>query len=339
MRYSHLENAKTLEDLAHSCEEHLELREREKGQGTAYGNQCQFCGEFRGGEISKKKVQQVPIRYDSELEDVFYNKLKQINTALYPPSDVPKPEYNPVDHSSEIEKLINQYCDDNRLDRSIVFRSFLSKQREEYIRNEFNSNWQSEEQLHVWFMEHMSEHFEIYHEVKGSGFVNRKKRNLKIDFVIKAKRKLIEHGFTDQYIGVEVKYLSPKEGKGFAGKSSYGVFQALSYWYSGARWYLPQAGEIELASVLMFSNLSFQDESKAVFDTLDAHYRKVWGSYLSIANHANVGELLVRTYKGVLSYWSMSYNGSKYYSMYASGDYHKGNPNVINKHRIGNAKA
>lgn len=340
MDYSHIERAKAIEDLHHNCDEYLDLRERDKGKGTAYGYQCQFCGEFRGGEVSKKKVQQVPSRYDSELLDVYFNKIKQINTALYPTSHIPKVVYNPIDHSSEIENLINKYCEENSLERSNVFRIFLSRQREKYIENEFNSNWQNEQQLHAWFMEHLSEHFDIYREVKGSGFVNRQKRNLRIDFVIKAKPKLIQHGFTDQYIGVEAKYLSPKEGKGFAGKSSSGVFQALSYWYSGARWWLPEKeSEIELASVLMFSNLSFQDESDAMFNTLDDHYRKVWRSYLSIANHANVGELLVRTYKGALSYWSMSYNGSKYYSMYASGDYHKGTPNVINKHRIGNAKA
>lgn len=337
--YPHLVRAKSHEDLHHNCDEYIELRERDKGKGTAYGFQCQFCGEFRGGEVSKKNVQSVPSRYDPELEEAFYQKIRQINNVLYPKTNSTIVDYKPVDHSAALEKLINKYCDENGVERSSVFRSFLIGQRENYIRDEFTSNWQSEKQLHSWFKKNLSEYFEIFHEVKGSGFVNRTKRNLRIDFVIKAKTKLIKHGFTDQYIGVEVKYLSPKEGKGFAGKSSYGVFQALSYWYSGARWWLPEIGEIELASVLMFSNLSFQDESISIYNTLDSHYRKVWNSYLSIANHANVGELLVRTHEGELSYWSMSYNGSKYYSMFAPGDFKKGNPNVINKHRIGNAKS
>lgn len=338
LNYPHLKQAETLDDLRHNCEEYIELRERDKGKGTAYGYQCQFCGEFRGGEVSKKTIFKTPRRYDSELENAYYRKFKEVSKPLYLEPHTPTIKYKPTDHYSALEKIINQYCEENNLDRSTIFRSFLIKQRETYIKNEFISNWQNEKQLHAWFKEHFSEHFEIFSEVTGYGFVNRTKRNLRIDFVIKAKPKLIKHGFTDQYIGVEVKFLSPKEGKGFAGKSSYGVFQALSYWYSGARWWLANEGEIELASVLMFSNLSFQDESKSIFNTLDVHYSKVWRSYLSIANHANVGQLLVRTYKGKLSYWGMEYNGSKYYSMYSSGDYAKGNPNVINKHRIGNAK-
>ena len=325
--------------LLHNCEKYLELRERDKGKGTAYGYQCQFCGEFRGNEVNKRAVLETPKRFDSGLDDAYCRKLQEIRRLLYSEAPASTVKYDPVDHSSALEKIINRYCEDNNLDRSLVFKSFLIRQRESYIENKFISNWKNEEQLHTWFKKHFSEHFEIFSEIKGYGFVNRMKRNLRIDFVIKAKPKLIEHGFTEQYIGVEVKFLNPKVGKGFAGKSSYGVFQALSYWYSGARWWLPSKEKIELASVLMFSNLSFQEESEAMFDTLDAHYSKVWRSYLSIANHANVGELLVRTKKGKLSYWGMEYNGSKYYSMYSSGEYAKGNPNVINKHRIGNAKS
>lgn len=174
--------------------------------------------------------------------------------------------------------------------------------------------------------------------MSGTGFVNREIEHIRIDFVIKAKDELIEHGFTDKHIGIEVKHLNPITGKGFHGKSSRGIFQALSYWYSGARWNLPNASSVELATVLIFSNLSFQDESEYVFNSLDWHYRKVWRSYLSIANHANVGELVVKLWNDNLASWTMEYNGAKYYSMHTGRGLVKGNPNVISKRRIGSTK-
>jgi hypothetical protein len=240
--------------------------------------------------------------------------------------------------SHDLEKSTLNYCKENNVKRNNIFKPLLIRQRDKYILNEFESIWENETQLHEWFKENFSEHFEIYSEVDGYGYLNQEKRKVRIDFIIKAKPKLIEHGFTDQYFGVEAKYLSPKEGKGFQGKSSRGVFQALSYWYSGARWILPGQGEVELSSVLIFSNLSFSEESKSLFDTMDSFYQTTWQAYLSLANHGNVGELLVRTYEGKMNYWSMAYSGAKYYSMFNGGEYVKGNPNVINKRRIGNSK-
>jgi hypothetical protein len=340
MNYSHLKNIKSYEDLHHNCDEFIELRERNKIKGTAYGFQCQFCGEFRGGEVSKKNYSEKPPWYDSELEDSYWATRKAISISLTPQMTT-ESTYTPTepkDHYSALEKLINNYCDENKVNRNTIFKPLLIRQRDKYILNEFESIWDNEVQLHKWFKENFSEYFEIYSEVEGYGYLNQEKRKIRIDFIIKAKPKLIEHGFTEQYIGVEVKYLSPKEGKGFKGKSSRGVFQALSYWYSGARWLVPGKGEVELATVLMFSNFSFSEESKSLFNTMDSYYQTTWQAYLSLANHANVGELLVRTYKGKMNYWSMAYSGAKYYSMNNSGEYVKGNPNVINKKRIGNSK-
>ena len=140
-------------------------------------------------------------------------------------------------------------------------------------------------------------------------------------------------------MGIEVKHLNPQSGYGFHGKSSRGIFQALSYWYSGARWFLPDNQTIELASVLIFSNLSFYDEVNFIFDTFDSHYKKVWRSYLSIANHANIGELSIRLKQNRLISWSMDYSSStRYYSMHVDRGFIKGNPNVINKNRIGSQR-
>lgn len=78
MDYPHIESAAALEDLDHDCSEHLELRLRNKGVGTAYAKQCQFCGEFRGGEISKAKVKTQPPPSDQNLENAFTRKRLEI---------------------------------------------------------------------------------------------------------------------------------------------------------------------------------------------------------------------------------------------------------------------
>jgi hypothetical protein len=112
----------------------------------------------------------------------------------------------------------------------------------------------------------------------------------------------------------------------------------LSYWYSGARWNLPHTNNISLATVLLFSNFSFEDERRLTFDTLDRHYDKMWDFYLSIANHANVGELRIKLDDEDVGYWAMKYSSDKYYAMHRKRGLIKGNPNLINKIRIGSTK-
>ncbi len=172
---------------------------------------------------------------------------------------------------------------------------------------------------------------------KAYGYLNQNKRNLKIDFVIKAKPALQSIGFSSGYYGVEVKYLRLQQGSGFSGKSSRAIFQSLSYWYSGARWEIPNASSpMPLETVLVFSNFSFEDERNQIFNTLDQFYGRVWGSYLSVANHGNVGELLVCTYKSKLMGWRMHYSGANYFRWDRSDGGRLGNKNLINKARIGN---
>lgn len=341
MVYLHIESAVALEDLYHDCSDYLELRLRNKGGGTAYANQCQFCGEFRGGEISKAKVKTQPPPSDQNLEDAFVQKRLEILSSREKslPHPMPPRDSKTLDQKlAELGEVIGEFCLSNEVDVSTLLPVYLMRQRDCYINEGYSSRWQSEDELHDWFIRNFSRWFHVYHEVSGTGFVDREIEHIRIDFIIKAKDELVAHGFTDKYIGVEVKYLSPITGKGFHGKSSRGIFQALSYWYSGARWDLPHEKSVELATVLIFSNLSFQDESSYVFGSLDSHYRKVWRSYLSIANHANVGELVVKAWNDRMESWAMEYNGAKYYSMHAGRGLVKGNQNVISKRRIGSTK-
>jgi hypothetical protein len=341
MKFQHIEAAITPKDLSHKCEEYCELRERKKGNGSVYADQCQFCGEFRGSEVKKNSVLIVPEPEDTELFSQYKSKKAELSKQLdfnSPPLDSSPSEFESnEEHDLKLERLLQSYCSENRTSIEKVLPAFLTRHREKYIKNNFNDIWHNEEGLKDWFSNTFSNWFEIYPEVEGTGFVDRQQETIRIDFILKAKDELLKEGFTQEYIGVEVKYLNPLSGKGFHGKSSRGIFQALSYWYSSARWSLPDESSAKLSTVLMFSNLSFTKERNIIFASLDSHFRKVWESYLSIANHANVGEVLITTRDNKIS-WRMMYSGSVYFSMNPAYGFRKGNENLINKKRIGSQK-
>ncbi|WP_323844266.1 hypothetical protein [Microbulbifer magnicolonia] len=189
-----------------------------------------------------------------------------------------------------------------------------------------------------WFKRAFSRWFEIFEEVDGLGYIDREQRNLRIDFVIRPKPILQRAGFADQYMGVEVKFLDPRTDKGFHGKSSRGIFQALSYWYSGTTWEIDKGCQVKLSSVLLFSNLSFADEREYLFGSYDRHTGTLWRAYLSLANHANFGEIQVRRWPNGRLAWFLAFNGAYYFSKHYDDRLVPGNTNVINKKRIGNTR-
>lgn len=342
-----IESATSLDDLEHDCSSHLELRERMKGSGTAYAYQCQRCGEAKGGEVSKRKVAEKPQPFNTDLPVVYERKRKallQVHLDNLPKrnASIPAaPTVSPLHEvfSSKVDSILKELAAEYPdADMTTVFQSYLRKQRAEAI-NEQVSRWNSEVELSEWFKGYFSEWFEIHEEVPGVGYVNREKQRVRIDFIIKAKPHLVSQGFTDQYVGVEVKFFDTRVDKGFHGKSSRGIFQALSYWYSGAVWQVGDSEPDPLATVLLFSNLSFSDERERLFNTFDNYYNALWRSYLSVANHSNVGELQVKDYGRAGRGWAMEYNGAKYFSKSYDGRLVPGNPNVINKARIGNSQS
>ncbi len=338
MSYSHIETAVSSEGLHHDCNKYLQLRSRKKGNGTAYAYQCQFCGDFKGQEVGKKSISAPPPLEDIELREIYDKKMSELFRAENPQLEglitQSSGQKSVREKAAELENLILDYCAENNVEPGLLFRI----QREQYITNFYDNQWVNEDQLKQWFISEFSKWFEIYPEIPGVGYVDREKENVRIDFLLKAKQELIAHGFTDQFIGVEVKYLNPVSGNGFHGKSSSGVFQALSYWYSGARWSLADHQNIELATVLIFSNLSFDEERELIFGSFDSYYKAVWNSYLSIANHANIGEILIKTKNNKVTNWQMNYNGGRYFTMDTNRGFTKGNHNVINKKRIGSRK-
>lgn len=340
-----IEVAEDLDDLTHTCSDHVELRERKKGSGTAYAYQCKLCGDAKGGEVSKKNVAIQPPPFDAALAEVYRIKYKKL---LHQKIEAQNGGRNGAAQAAAIQPLhavlgerldnllkeIESDYPNANINDSI--HTYLVRQRSKIV-NAIVPTWSSEDELKDWFKRNFSKWFHIKEEVRGEGYVDRSKKNVRIDFALKAKEELLSMGFTADYIGVEVKYLDPRDGRGFHGKASRGIFQALSYWYSGAKWDIGESQSGRLATVLLFSNLSFSSEKDAIFNTYDRYYQSVWRSYLSIANHANVGELQIQLYGNNRWGWGMEYCGAKYFSRRSDGSLVLGNENVINKIRIGNS--
>jgi hypothetical protein len=317
----------------------LEVRTRIKGQGYAYVKQCTFCGRQRGGDIARATVPYTPPPYETDREEIFERKYRQLTRSLSDATRVPFGET--VTPSSILERRLDALLEEFKKEEHGVaveplVASYFRRQRDRHTQG-FKSAWASEKEISKWFIRKFSKWFHIQEEVEGQGYVNNEKCNIRIDFVIQAKEQLLNAGFTDQPIGIEVKYFDPRSDNNFHSKSSRGVFQALSYSYSGARWNLETTIEpAPLASVLLLSNLSFKADRDYMFRTCDEYFKTLWGAYLKLANHGNVGELQIEGNANSAHCWRFYYSGASYFTIYGDGTLKKGNPNLINKSRIGN---
>ncbi len=345
---SHIDKLTQPIDFEHDCEPHLSLRERRVGKGTAYVQQCLFCGEQRGGALPKAKVTGNPPQFIDGISEKYWARRQEIYSQLSNSGAVPpRSEQNEPQAKTESEQfedellgLFERYrsCwSEQRFQEKL--RHTLIRSREEKI-NSMDLPWNNEPELTSWLIDELSPWFYVWKEVRGRGYLDQNARNVRIDLVIRPKPHLVEYGFVDELFGIEIKYLNPKTGNNFSKKSSKSVFQALSYWYSGARWDLKdgQGYAYRLSSVLLFSNFSFSDEADELFGSYDQYYRTTWRSYLALANHGNVGELQVSGNKSHYHRLSFHYSGVNYCLLYKDGNARIGNPNLINKMRIGNAQ-
>lgn len=325
------------QDLEHHCHDHLELRERQKGAGTAYAYQCKLCGLAKGGEVSKRVVNGPVPAFDAQLfpryerkriELAECNRLADVARAATPVQQI----------NARIEQFFGELAQEFGPGQTASgVQAYLKRQRQRHTDSR-PSRWESEEQLSEWLRHYLAPDFEITAEVAGCGYVQGIKHNIRLDFLIRPKQHLIEHGFADQYIGVEVKFFDYTSGHDFLNKSAKGFFQAISYWYSNPEWY-PQGetAPVNLACVLLFSNLSFETERQHLFGSYNQGYQALWSAYASIAAQAGAGELIILDHGRRHSGWLVQFRQAKYFAKNRTGGYSLGNPRLINRIRIGNA--
>ena len=156
--------------------------------------------------------------------------------------------------------------------------------------------------------------FNIFQEVKGVHIVEKKK--VRIDFLIKPKKHVIEAGFDDCWVGIEVKYFdNPKEQ---IGKVARLLWQSITYQQSE---YCIHGENIRPQFVLMASNIDGSDELKQM-------YRPT----LQVANLAMVGSLSVKDSNN----WAMGFVSSRY-MIKTNGKLRKTNTNAGRGVYIGNS--
>lgn len=334
------DSALSLDDLIHDCNEYLQLCVRQIGKngGIAYVNRCQFCGDQVGQAFSQASMERPQNYYDSELIRRYESKRKQLCDAIERKSDTSYSHPLPYDIFSEkFNAFFHELENIDGVNQPMLIRYFnryLNDQRER-DRDLFKTPFNSEYELQQWLHKELSRWFYIYPEVTGTGYIDRKQYGVRLDFILKAKPELLAEGFTDKGIGIEVKYINPAIREGFHKKAARGIFQALSYWYSGARWSIEADDNTEVAAVLIFSNLSFTTERESLFEAMGEHYRKYWNAYLGVANHGNVGELIFDGSANNYFKWRMNFAHATYFTGYQNGDLTLGNINLINKIRIG----
>lgn len=336
------DNCTEINNLNHKCEEHKELRERVVGRGTAYVMQCTFCGYQVGQSIAKMSVEIIPEPFDINLSKKYESKYQSLRERWVPegPAIPTIPLHDKFEQ--ELDALLNRFAQEsptaNEDFRAYLLNSYLTRKSDQYHKVD-RSHWKSESQIKDWFSQVFSRWFYIYPEVRGVGLINGKQKNIIIDFVIIAKPDLVNAGFTSMPIGVEAKYIKFKTGDAFTRNASKGVFQALSYWYSNSSWNIPNSSSNQLACVMLMSNLSFKNERDVLENEPSKSKWKVWKTFLNLANNGNVGEIQYRHTPGNNhDTWAFTFGGGQYFSRKIDGTFKMGNPNMINKERIGNIK-
>lgn len=344
------------------CDNHLELRKREFGQGSHFVYQCNKCGNQKGNSVGKIKAHSIlngkqPQEFDSSIAEKAkvnrkpdrdrYNSLQIERFRLvnlkhgaidYQPPHVidnKKREEASAQLIRQIENISSTLSEVDvvRLLVEQVVR-LKKKAREEAIAT--THRFADEDALKNWFVRHFAQDFDIFPEVPGVHLAE--KVNVRIDFMLRARSHLVDLGFDERMFGVEVKYFSQDDG--FTGKTSRGLWQAISY----------NDCEFDVDGVkckpkfcLMFSNLSFESERNLI-KNLGSEFendKQEWRGMLHLANHARVGTLDVRGDRDNYRGWEIRFVGGVYFtcSVSKSGSSHrKSNDNVINKVRIGNSE-
>jgi hypothetical protein len=187
---------------------------------------------------------------------------------------------------------------------------------------------QDENGLKEWFLHNFKEWFEIYTDVEGIVVKDGSEKKLIADFIILPKQELRDSGING-CLGVEVKYINTE--KNFFERVPKSVFQAISYSFSDVKWGIGDK-RFKTDAFLIFSNLSFKAERKAL---LSERCDIFWKATLSVANHADVGELMINKKVNRLSSWYMHFSGANYCSWNVEKGVVLNNQNVIGKRRIG----
>lgn len=343
-------------NTVHACIDSLAIRLRTFSSGHIHNvHQCIVCGCQTGGPLSKAKAAEQlagaqPLVFDDTIEpahrQVRRQLLEQINRIT---KEVTK-RLDPVGSAMDAEevkkaaqrKQVAEEAIEKAVDavgQAYMWRHILPVivERTQSLADKFKEElkafqrFSSEAELKAWLEAWIGADFEVFKEVPGVHLTENV--GVKIDYVLKPKQHLIDAGFLPGPVGLEVKYL--RQEASFSSRASRFVWQAVSY--TDCQFNLPD-GPTRLPRVLLFSNMSFEDEYsllKGVAPSVYENEKAKWTALLELANHANVGNLVMYGGRDNRLGWKIKFAAGTYFSRFRS-ECSLHNAQLFNKIRIGN---
>ena len=341
----------------HECEDALVLCIRQVRLGHHHHvYQCGVCGEQRGGPLAKREALELlggvvaPAFDDSSYEiyrqkrQAAHREVARLNDAILATLDPPGAAQDAAKTfaSQERQRQANHAIDQvvalirdaqpwNRRLSAIIQRV---KSHVDVLRDpdaKAVQRFTSETELRNWLDVWLGNDFEVFSEVPGIHLTENV--GVKIDYVLKPKRHLLDAGFMPGPVGLEVKYL--KQEDSFSSKASRFVWQSISY--TDCEFEMRE-GRIRLPRVLLFSNMSFEGERtllKGVEPNAYENEQAKWTALLELANHANVGSLLISGTRERHFGWKIKFATGTYFRCDPDG-YSLHNARLFSKVRIGN---
>ncbi|MEO8407792.1 MAG: hypothetical protein ABI476_05125 [Oxalobacteraceae bacterium] len=341
----------------HDCEPHLQVRARVVAGGHRhYVQQCQVCGGQKGGPLAKASAAQLlrgneaPAFDDAigkaRLEGVqnWYAELKDVNDKI---QEILDPDAARLEAEADRKVETAKSTARAALDTAVQELKVLGWQRRhpfiiEHLKRHVTAfadpqaqpfeRFTSEIELRAWLDTWIEEDFDVWREVHGRHPVSG--TTVKLDYVLQPKSHLVARDFKPGPIGLEVKYLSPDGG--FSRKASRFIWQAAAVSYTDCEFQLRNE-MVRLPRVLLFSNLSFDDEVRllrGIEPYALSNDRAKWSALLELANHANVGNLEMYGTRVRRAGWRIAFAAGVYFRR-SGTSYSLSNPRLFEKERIG----
>lgn len=340
----------------HACKDSLDIRIRTFSSGSNHiVNQCTVCGAQTGAPLSKAKAAEQlagkqPLTFDENIDPAYRLKRRQLLDQINHIEKEVTTRLDPVGSAMDEEvlqkaaqrKQLAEEAIEKAVDavgQAYIWREILPVivKRTQTLANKFKEEqkafqrFTSEAELKTWLETWISADFDVFTEVPGVHLTEN--IGVKIDYVLKPKAHLIDAGFLPGPVGLEVKYL--RQEASFSSRASRFVWQAVSY--TDCQFNLPD-GPTRLPRVLLFSNMSFEEEYgllKGLAPNVYENEKAKWTALLELANHANVGNLVMYGGRESRLGWKIKFAAGTYFSRFRS-ECNLHNPQLFNKIRIGN---
>lgn len=343
----------------HDCNLSVSLRLRTvDGGGRSLVRQCTICGRQRGGALKKANAPADTPPFDTELEPAFhaqrlaiYRELQAAEAALArlidPELARQHDEYKAslqADREASVAQLVHA---GRALDAAVpslltmdwrerlpfVIRHLQVRHSASLVDPQpvIFEPFETEVELRSWLDPVIERDFEVVREVRGRHLTEQAR--VQIDYVLVPRPHLIAEGFKPDPIGLEVKYLPLVHG--FSPRASRFIWQAISY--TDCEFNL-SGQTTRLSRVLLFSNLSFDDEQRqlrGITDSPVANDRAKWNALLELANHANVGSFQISGSRARNEGWRITFAAGVYFSRNRQSLSLR-NQHLFDKVRIGN---